>query len=168
MKSDKPTKTRRPTVKQERFIKEYAANGGNGTKAALVAYDTDEPRTAQTIASENLSKPMVRREVDLLMRQVGLTTRKALIAVDDAIQATRPSTTTKDGTVIEGGPDHAIRLRSADMTFKLKGAYPSKVQNIDHRHSHLHLVEALDDLPSEEIDAELKLLEEEERGVSSD
>ena len=111
---------------------------------------------------------MVRREVDLLMRQVGLTTRKALIAVDDGIQATRPSTTTKDGTVIEGGPDHAVRLRSADMTFKLKGAYPSKVQSVDHRHAHVHLVQALEELSAEEIDQELKLLEEEERRVSSD
>jgi len=154
MKSDK-----RLTPKQDKFVQEYVQNKGNGTKAALVAYDTDDKKSASVISAQNLGKVSVRREVDLLMRQVGLTTKKALIAVDDGIQATRPSTTTKDGTVIEGGPDHAIRLRSADMTFKLKGAYPSKVQSVDHRHSHLHLVEALDDLSEEEIDAELKLLE---------
>ncbi len=46
------------------------------------------------------------------------------------------------------------------MTLKLRGAYPSTHQSSIHQHAHLHLVEALDDLPAEEIDAELKLLED--------
>lgn len=45
--------------KQEAFATEYIANGGNGTKAALAVYDTDNPRTAAAIASENLTKPNV-------------------------------------------------------------------------------------------------------------
>ena len=54
----------------------------------------------------------------------------------------------------------ATRLRAADMSFKLPGAYPGQNQNIEHKHAHLHLVEALDDLSAEEIDAELVKLEE--------
>ena len=46
------------------------------------------------------------------------------------------------------------------MSLKLKGAYPSIHSSSIHKHAHIHLVEALDDLPAEEIDAELKLLEE--------
>lgn len=53
------TKTRRLTKKQKDFVKEYIETG-NGTQAALKAYNTDKPNTAKAIASENLTKPNVR------------------------------------------------------------------------------------------------------------
>jgi|CXWK01.1.fsa_nt_gi phage terminase small subunit len=46
------------TKKQEIFVKEYL-DTGNGTQAALEAYDTDNPRVAAAIASENLTKPNI-------------------------------------------------------------------------------------------------------------
>lgn len=44
------------TRKQEIFV-EGVIEHGNGTQAALAAYDTENPRVAASIASENLTKP---------------------------------------------------------------------------------------------------------------
>ena len=46
------------TPKQDKFLKRYLETG-NGTRAALEVYDTDSPRTAAAIASENLTKPNI-------------------------------------------------------------------------------------------------------------
>lgn len=47
------------TTKQKIFVKEYVETKGNGTKAALIAYDTDDYNTAATISKENLKKPQI-------------------------------------------------------------------------------------------------------------
>lgn len=47
------------TMKQKKFCEKYV-DSWNGTQAALEVYDTDNPRVAQTIASENLSKPLIK------------------------------------------------------------------------------------------------------------
>ena len=60
------TKTKlRP--KQKKFVEAYIENGGNGTQAALSAYDigtkhgTDDPsNVARAMAAENLAKPAIR------------------------------------------------------------------------------------------------------------
>lgn len=46
------------TKKQADFVKEYL-DSGNGTQAALKAYDTEDPNTAGVIAHENLRKPKI-------------------------------------------------------------------------------------------------------------
>ena len=72
-KSDKP---RRLTLKQKEFAREYAKTK-NGTKSALKVYDTKDPKTAQAISSENLSKPLIIEETRKLMlrayKKAGLT-----------------------------------------------------------------------------------------------
>ena len=50
------------TRKQQVFVDEYK-RGGNGTKAAKKAYDTDSDNVANAIAVENLRKPVIRKEV---------------------------------------------------------------------------------------------------------
>jgi phage terminase small subunit len=45
------------------FIEEVVKTG-NGTRAALKAYDTDDYNTAKAIASENLSKPYIEAEIN--------------------------------------------------------------------------------------------------------
>lgn len=47
------------SLKQKKYIDEYIANGGNGSQAALQAYDTNDPHTARQIAYENMTKPDV-------------------------------------------------------------------------------------------------------------
>lgn len=50
------------TKKQRGFVKDYIVLG-NGTQAALANYNTQSPRVAQTIASENLSKPIIAKAI---------------------------------------------------------------------------------------------------------
>ncbi len=51
------------TKKQKGFCDDYL-DSWNGTQSALKNYDTDNPRTAEAIGSENLSKPIIRAYLD--------------------------------------------------------------------------------------------------------
>lgn len=51
------------TPKQERFVKEYL-DSGNGTQAALKAYNTEDHNTAGVIAHENLRKPNIQKYLE--------------------------------------------------------------------------------------------------------
>ncbi len=113
--------------KQKAFIAEYVKNGGNGVQAALKVYNTEDYNTANQISRDNLQKPTIMREIEKQMNDTGLTVKKALNAINDGYDAEK-----------KGDPDHAIRLRSADMTLKLADAYPRN-KEVSHRHAHLHL-----------------------------
>ena len=100
------------TVKQRRFVHEYLRTG-NGTAAALVAYDTRDPRTASVIATETLGRPSVQAAVAELLDEGGLSDRKlgeihahylALYRSDDPAEK-------------------ALGLKALDMAYRLKGAY---------------------------------------------
>lgn len=58
---------RKITAKQKKFAKHYAKTL-NATESAMVSYDTDDRTVAQNIGSENLSKPIVRQEIEALLR----------------------------------------------------------------------------------------------------
>lgn len=66
-------KGKKLSVKQKKFIKEYVSNDGNGTQAALKAYDTDNPEVANAIAVENLQKPLVRDAIEKALVKLELT-----------------------------------------------------------------------------------------------
>ncbi|HEY2930867.1 MAG TPA: terminase small subunit [Acidobacteriota bacterium] len=123
------------TLKQKAFIAEYLANGGNGTQAALKVYGTTDPGTAAVIANENLRKPNLKNEIRRLMGKVELREEDAMLVVKDALTA--------DKTDIA---DHPVRLRGADMVFRLKGTYPKEqppppAQGSKHLHLHLQSAE---------------------------
>lgn len=67
-KTSKPRK--RLTIKQSKFIDEFIANEGNGTKAALKVYDTDDYFTGNAIAVENLQKPLIIQALDTRFEEV--------------------------------------------------------------------------------------------------
>lgn len=50
------------TPKQRAFVREYKANGGNGTKAAIKAGYSE--KTARKIASENVTKPDIQQALE--------------------------------------------------------------------------------------------------------
>lgn len=60
------------TLKQRVFVKEYIEHR-NGTRAALIAYDTRDYSTAGMIASENLKKPKVVKTINSILNQEELT-----------------------------------------------------------------------------------------------
>lgn len=66
------------TLKQRRFVDAYLANGGNGTRAALAAYDTEDEATACAIARENLRKPRIRAAIDEVMASEGMAAQEVL------------------------------------------------------------------------------------------
>lgn len=109
------------TLKQKLFIKKYLEKNGNGTKAALEVYDTKNPNVAHTIASENLQKPAVKREIELALERVGLNDEYIVELL-------------KESTVAGLGvkASNADSLRGIDMMLKLKGAYPTITQKTAH------------------------------------
>ncbi len=104
------------SLKQTTFVREYVANGGNATKAALVAYDTDRPTTAQVIGSENLRKPMVSEYIEqLLAKRDGLTLDDALESLSQCLHAPMKPT-------ISAGE----KLAAITLLLKLHKAIPEK------------------------------------------
>lgn len=73
------------TVKQAKFVKEYVKNDGNGTKAALKAYDAKDETVASSIATENLRKPYIMDELLKAARRQGITEEKIIQPVVDAL-----------------------------------------------------------------------------------
>lgn len=66
----------KPTLKQKRFVQEYVKNNGNGTRAAMKVYDVKDDRTATVIASENLTKPDVKQELERILQTEELSLRR--------------------------------------------------------------------------------------------
>lgn len=74
MSATKPKSHRKElTGKQLAFVKQYVKTNGNGTKAALASYNTDDQITAKAIASENLTKPYILTEIHKQFQRVGLS-----------------------------------------------------------------------------------------------
>lgn len=97
------------TPKQDAFIREYIANGGNGTKAAQVAYDTNSYNSAQSIASQNLDKPVIAEALIKTMRRAGITDEMIVKPVIEALTAVNA-----DGT-----PNLDLQLKGHDRVMKM-------------------------------------------------
>ncbi|TSC76703.1 MAG: hypothetical protein G01um101429_1148 [Parcubacteria group bacterium Gr01-1014_29] len=67
MKKRRINSMEKPTYKQRAFARAYVKNKGNGTQAAVEAYNPRNRDTAHAIASENLRKPAVMREIERLL-----------------------------------------------------------------------------------------------------
>lgn len=102
------------TKKQKIFVKEYIQNNGNGTQAALEAYDTESERVAAVIASENLTKPDIKNYLE----EIGFTSDNAKEVVAEILSD--ESNEPKD------------RLKAAEMIFKVHGDFaPEKSINLN-------------------------------------
>jgi hypothetical protein len=69
------------TPKQNAFvkkiIKQLVETGDiNGTQAALEVYDTTDPRVAGDIASDNLKKPEIKKELEQIFNDQGISSDK--------------------------------------------------------------------------------------------
>jgi hypothetical protein len=127
------------SVKQRRFVAEYA-RAGNGTQAALIAYDTDDPHTAHSIASENLRKPAIQDAVAELLDAGGLSDEKLLTIHAYYL-----------GLCGSADPRlKAIGLKALDMAYRLKGAYAPE----------RHRIEAETHLPAEALEHVASVLRE--------
>ncbi len=103
------------TLKQQEFVKNYAALKGNGTKAALETYDTVDYNTAHAIASENLQKPTIQKAI-----------RKELegksISLDYVLQNIKENMEAGKGVKASASDS----LRAAELLLKVMGAFPNQ------------------------------------------
>jgi hypothetical protein len=69
-----PHKVARPlTERQRAFVVAWLENGGNGTKAAMLAYGCSTPNAAAVIASRLLRNENIRRAIEAEMAEAGLS-----------------------------------------------------------------------------------------------
>lgn len=124
------------SIKQKRFIQELPTSKSSKEAALKAGYS---PNTARFIASENLTKPNIQREIVRVLDQAGL---------DDSKLATRLSKAIDSGLTQKA--NNADSLRGLEMAFKLRDRFP-----VDKR------VEAKIDIKAELNKKSIKELKEE-------
>ena len=102
------------TVKETIFIKEFVKNGGNKTRAALKAYNTDDYQMAAVIGYKNLMKPRIRNIVEEELERQGITLELAIKPVAKALVATKEV----EGETVD---DLELQLKGHDRAAKLMG-----------------------------------------------
>lgn len=129
-KEKKPVVKRPPrTPKEKRVVKEYLADDGNATQAALKVYDVKDANSASTVAAENMRKLTLSqmidnmeglRDQDLLVKLVeGLWS----IQLGGSISGQRVGEATVDFVDV---PDMPTRHKYLDLAFRLKGHMVAK------------------------------------------
>lgn len=133
------------TKKQKEFVEAYVVTG-NGTQAALTAYDTQDPDTAGVIAYENLRKPKIQNALeealpDELLAKIHL----------EGLFATRSVFDVK-GELVAEDADFSVRHKYLDSAYKLKGKYAAE--------KHLNVNVDIEDSPRiRELAAKLRNLD---------
>ena len=117
-----------PTLKQKRFAHEYVKNGGNATKAALEAYDGVDYSSAKSMAMQNLQKPVVQEEINIILKKVHMTPEYALERLDKVINS---------GLGVKAR--NSDSLKGIEMLFKLHNAFPNKRTEHVSKSVRLHL-----------------------------
>jgi phage terminase small subunit len=99
---------------------------GNGTKSAIAAGYSKT--SARSTASEILTKPNVRREIERVLDEAGATREKVAQVLHKALEAkiTRVFCP-KDGELVYSEPleDHPTQVRAAEVVGKLRGDFPT-------------------------------------------
>ena len=116
--SGKPTKM---SIKQRKFARHYAQHG-NGTKAALYAFNCKNDNSAAVLAYLLIRKLKI--PISEMLDAQGVTDEAISKVYREGMNAVKPEfKRNKDGVfeAIGESPDHAIRLKSADSASKMKG-----------------------------------------------
>lgn len=95
------------TKKQRGFVNDYVELG-NGTRAALKNYDTEDIDTASAIAVENLGKPLIQEE----LRKLGFDSNNAKRVISEILN--NDDLEPKD------------RIKAAENVFKVNGDYAAE------------------------------------------
>ena len=110
------------TIKQRKYVKEYVANGGNGTQAVLNSHDYKSTKAASVMSSTLLKKDKINKSIESILNRVGL----------DLESISSPLETIIHSPIKDVKP--ADTLRALDMAYKLHNAYPPS-KNISARFS---------------------------------
>lgn len=128
-KQGQKLKRRQPhklTAKQKAFADAILANPKiTGTQAAMQAYDAVSERTAQTIASENLSKPMImeyltNKAIEAEYQVFDLMQRTGSLATEHPGYASVSLAAAKDILDrVHGKPTQRIESKSTSVTIHI-------------------------------------------------
>lgn len=120
--------TKKLTLKQQRFVDEYIISG-NATQAAIKAGYSK--KTANRIATENLSKPVIKTAID--KRNAEIQSEKTMdmqevmeLLASIARGETTEETVTNKGDVIETATRNSDKLRALELIGKRFGAWTDK------------------------------------------
>ena len=116
--------TKKLTLKQQRFVDEYIISG-NATQAAIKAGYSK--KTANRIATENLSKPVIKTAID--KRNAEIQSEKTMdmqevmeLLASIARGETTEETVTNKGDVIETATRNSDKLKALELIGKRFGA----------------------------------------------
>jgi len=129
---------KRLTESQVIFAKEFVENGQNGKAAAMVAYPDASPDSAKVTASRNLDNPKILSLIENALNKKGVTEDAIAETISDALKAKKSYVQVESfgrgessSSLVESEvPDHATRLKAAEMATKLKGLNAPEV----HKH----------------------------------
>ena len=120
--------TKKLTLKQQRFVDEYIISG-NATQAAIKAGYSK--KTANRIATENLSKPVIKTAID--KRNAEIQSEKIMdmqevmeLLASIARGETTEETVTNKGDVIETATRNSDKLKALELIGKRFGAWTDK------------------------------------------
>ncbi len=109
------------TSKQRTFV-QYYIETGSAPEAAMRAYNCSSRNSARVIAHRNLHNPKIVACIESFWSRHNLLDQAAR-ALGEGLQATKVIITDREtGEGIEV-PDHAIRLDTAKIVFKVRGVY---------------------------------------------
>lgn len=147
--------SRKLSVKQRAFVKKLIERKGNATQAAMDVYDAKNYNTAHVIASENLQKPTIQKEIELALERAGLNDEYISELLREATVAGIGQKATNSDT-----------LRGIEMMLKVKGAFPDKM----HKSAHLRIDyrQELEKKSVKELEEELRRVGEETRKLLED
>lgn len=122
MKKPQPTVSKPLTPRQRAFVKEWLANGGNGTQAALKAYGCTTDNSAAVHASRLLRNPKVQAEIAAGLAASELTSEKIVEMIAKVLKGGLNATKFDKAFGAEM-PDHSTRLKGVEMALKLLGVF---------------------------------------------
>lgn len=102
------------TLKEKSFVKEYVKNGGNGTQAALTAFNTKK-KNAQGTAWKVLQRPHITEAIEEVLNRKGLT-------LDDLSRYAKQVITKG---ISEGNPSFAAASNMIQFGYKLHNVIPA-------------------------------------------
>ncbi|MEK1370180.1 terminase small subunit [Limosilactobacillus fermentum] len=120
--------TKRLTLKQQRFVDEYIISG-NATQAAIKAGYSK--KTANRIATENLSKPVIKTAIDQRNAEIQSEKTMDMQEVMELLSSiargeTTEETVTNKGDVIETATRNSDKLKALELIGKRFGAWTDK------------------------------------------
>lgn len=130
-------------IKQQLFIKEYIANGGNGAAAWMKVYKVKDKAVASAAAARMLANVNIQEIRQRMMEHHGLTDGKIFNKVIEQMDAMKPiscnvyikkdhPTSQADGEMAPANgctkdfvdvPDNQAQLKAVEIAAKLKGMF---------------------------------------------